>query len=190
MDTMGWDTVGDGETMGESIVVGAAPVRGRMGMRRLSVPGPSWMGNAKAQGVSTPSEEMDFLPMKQQDRLDGGGGGVPAGASAMLSAFPQRPFRGERPILTAFYVPAAAAAFDVSGAVVIDPAIYVGAVQVGASQGQTPFAAFTAQAFGVRLSFPPAGQGTVINIPARALIPIAAGDSIVLTGVIIGRAVR
>jgi hypothetical protein len=103
-----------------------------------------------------------------------------------LSALPQRPFRGERLILNATNITAGT---DASGTATINPAIFVGAQQVGANQGATPFAAFRADAFGVRLSWPPAGQGTQINIPCVLTTPAPAGG-VALSGTVFGRAMR
>jgi hypothetical protein len=72
--------------------------------------------------------------------------------------------------------------------VVLDPAIFVGAVQVGAAQGSAPIAVFAANAFGVRLSMPACGQGTDIRIPVRLLAAAAAITNV--TAVLIGRAMR
>jgi hypothetical protein len=62
-------------------------------------------------------------------------------------------------------------------------------VQVGANQGATPFIAFGANAFGVRLSWPAAGQGTTINIPV-ALTTVAAVGGVAVNGTVFGRAMR
>src|SRR3989304_5707347 len=63
---------------------------------------------------------------------------------------------------------------DASVSTVIDPAIYVGAVQVGAAQGATPIGTFSATAFGVRLTMPATRQGTDIKIFLRnSAIPVA-----------------
>lgn len=153
------------------------------GGRRVATP--PWMRNATTQGVSIPQEELDPLPFESVV-LSGGEGGIAAGATGFLLAEPQRPFRGERIILGALFDTPA----DAGNAVVVDPAIYVGAVQIGSAQGGMPFAAYAATAFGVRLSFPAAGQGTKIKVFFRVLVAIGAGVNLALTGVCIGRAVR
>jgi len=173
----GFDVVGDdggmdGDDMEGSMVLGAG--RGRRHNQR--VPTPRWMNATTSQGVSRPQEEMDFLPFDQAAFAI-------AQTTGILIARPQRPFRGERLILNAIFSTGA----DASANFVIDPAIYVGAVQVGASQGATPIAAFSAQAFGVRLSVPAAGQGTEIKIFLRALTTAVAA---IVTGTLIGRAMR
>lgn len=172
----GFDVVGD-DTAEGSMVLGRGGHRGR----RVAVPTPSWMNAATSQGVSRPQEELDFLPFD------------PFVTTAALTGFllgtPQRPMRGERLVMGAV----SSAPADVSAFIVIDPAIYVGAVQVGASQGSTPIAVFAANAFGVRLSMPTAGQGTQVKIFIRLLtatiIP-AEGGSVTVTATIIGRAMR
>lgn len=168
----GFDVVGDDD----DVYVGGRRKRRRKGMK---VPTPRWMRATTSQGVSRPEEEMDFLPFDPVTIEVGDTTGV-------LIARPQRPFRGERLIMTAS---SGTDGSDLAQAVVIDPAIYVGAVQVGASQGATPIAAFGAQAFGVRLSVPAAGQGTEIKIFVR-LIGGALKVDVNVTAMIIGRAMR
>jgi hypothetical protein len=106
-----------------------------------------------------------------------------------LSALPQRPFRGERLILTAIRISGAGVAVDELFRIIIQPAIYVGAVQVGATQGRMPGIAFGPGAFGVRLSFPVAGQGTRIWVPFQ-FTNLAPTDRLIVAGGIFGRAVR
>jgi len=175
----GFDVVGDDDDMegDEDLVVGRRG-RGRMKLarRRARVPTPGWMNATTSQGVSRPQEELDFLPFVAVS--------IAAGAlSGVLTANPQRPMRPERLIMTAI-----SNALDAAANVVIDPAIYVGAVQVGATQGSTPIGAFSAQAFGVRLSMPACGQGTDVKIFVRLLA--AAANATVVTGVMFGRAMR
>lgn len=149
---------------------------------------PRWLKTTTAQGVSTPEEELDYLPLDKVDVTAPGGGGT-IDVEDRLIANPQRPFRGERVVLTAFLIAAGGGVTDALFSVLIQPAIYVGATQVGATQGSLPAAAFGATAFGVRLSFPSAGQGTRIYIPV--FYPgLAAGNRIVIAGGIFGRAVR
>jgi hypothetical protein len=168
----GLDVVGDGD---EDTAEGLVTMGARRGVRIAT---PRWMRGTTSQGVSRPQEELDFLPFEALTLSD-------TQLTGSLEAQPQRPFRGERFILNAFSATIANAA----DAVVIDPAIFVGAVQVGAAQGATPISAFAAGAFGVRLSVPPAGQGTIIRIFVRALaIPV--GESIQVVATLIGRTMR
>jgi hypothetical protein len=108
------------------------------------------------------------------------------GSNGNLIAQPQRPFRGERLILSATNVTAGT---DASGTATINPAIFVGAVQVGATQGAIPFVAFRADAMGVRLSWPAAGQGTNINLPI-VLTTVAPAGGVSVAGTVFGRAMR
>jgi hypothetical protein len=182
----GFDVVGD-EDEGVTIL-------GRGGRRphglakrggKIRVPTPKWMNAATSQGVSRPQEDMDPLPFEPAT-LANTAEGVVQNVAGFLLARPQRPFRGERLIMAATYLSDGS---DASAAVVIDPAIFVGAVQVGATQGATPLVTYSASAFGVRLSVPAAGQGTDIKIFVRALA-IPGDDSIVVTATLIGRAMR
>jgi hypothetical protein len=162
------------------------------------------MRGATSQGVSRPQEELDQLPFEPVGGAEDGAENAQFGGLALetvadnntgyLLARPQRPFRGERLVISVFDTtevdplsPAAAAQN-----VVIDPAMFVGAVQIGAAQGSTPVSAFGATAFGVRLSLPAAGQGTDIKIFLRALLAADPDDGrlLVVNAVLFGRAVR
>lgn len=176
----GLDVIGDEDMEGEDDMDGEFVVgRGRIARRsagKVRVPTPRWMNATTSQGVSRPQEELDFLPFTPAS--------IAIGAlTGQLIANPQRPMRPERLIMDALSAGASAVAN-----VVIDPAIYVGAVQVGATQGSVPIAAFGATAFGVRLSMPAAGQGTDVKILVRLLA--AAAAITVITGVMFGRAMR
>jgi hypothetical protein len=186
----GLDIVGDdmdGEDYGEHMS-GMSTV-GRARRRRaaaaaqsggqIQVATPRWMNATTSQGVSRPQEDLDFLSFTPLTIAAGGANGT-------LTSQPQRPFRGERLILTAVNITGGA---DVSGTATINPAIFVGAVQVGSTQGATPFQAFRADAFGVRLSWPAAGQGTTINIPV-VLTTVAAAGGVAIAGTVFGRAMR
>lgn len=153
--------------------------RGRGGAQGIAVPTPQWMNATTSQGVSRPQEDLDFLSFQPLVIVAGGSTGT-------LTSLPQRPFRGERLILQATNVTAGT---DASGTATINPAIFVGAVQVGATQGATPYQAFRADAFGVRLSWPAAGQGTTINIPT-VLTTVAPAGGVALSGTVFGRAMR
>jgi hypothetical protein len=172
-----FDVVGDED---ESYELGAARPsivnRGRAMARKTVVPTPRWMRATTSQGVSRPQEELDYLPFVPASIAIGALIGV-------LEASPQRPFRPERVVMDA-----ASAGVSAVSNVVLDPAIFVGAVQVGAAQGSAPIAVFSANAFGVRLSMPACGQGTNIRIPVRLLAAAAAITTV--TAVLIGRAMR
>lgn len=155
---------------------------------QLRHPTPAWLANAHTQGVSTPQEELDFLPLSAVDFTNQTL--VLQDHDDQLEALPQRPFRGERLILQAVYIASVGGtARDGLFQMFITPALYIGAVQVGATQGQMPASAFGPNAFGVRLSMPTAGQGTRIYLPFR-FVGIAGGDRIIVNGGIFGRAVR
>jgi hypothetical protein len=179
----GLDVVGD-ETEGDDMegmdTIGRGKRRRHPAARGpISVPTPRWMNATTSQGVSRPQEDLDFLSFTPLTIAAGG-------LTGTLTSQPQRPFRGERLILVATNITAGT---DASGTATINPAIFVGAVQVGATQGATPFQAFRADAFGVRLSWPAAGQGTTINIPV-ALTTVAPSGGVAITGTVFGRAMR
>ena len=179
-DMSGLDIVGDG-TDGDmmlgadGIVVGRGRHHGR-----ARVPTPRWMNATTSQGVSSPQEELDILPFDGVAALT-----LTAGQSAVLTAAPQRPFRGERLIISAV----TSGGDDGSNLVAISPAIYVGAVQVGAAQGQIPISAFAPTAFGVRLSWPAAGQGTLIKI-FLVVVATVADATVAVQASVFGRAMR
>lgn len=195
------DVVGDDDEVGAILnriattaapakkVVNLSALRGKLlpqaAQQALPVARPGWMGpQGIPQGIALPQEELDTLPFNTITLTN-------ASPTGYLEAYPQRPFRGERLVMFATLVPAGGGTpADAGHFTVIDPAIFVGAVQVGASQGRTPLSVFAATAFGVRLSFPHSGQGTRIYIPITSLAPIAVGDSITVGGTVIGRSVR
>lgn len=189
LDIVGDDLSGDmdgdmdGDDMQGMSTVGRGRRRRQRGGQRgggpITVPTPRWMNATTSQGVSRPQEDLDFLSFTPLT--------IAAGATTgTLTSQPQRPFRGERLILTATNITAGT---DASGTATINPAIFVGAVQVGATQGATPFQAFRADAFGVRLSWPSAGQGTTVNIPV-VLTTVAPAGGVSVTGTVFGRAMR
>lgn len=174
----GFDIVGDDEDDGYEVGRGPALAR-RRGGGKVTVPTPRWMNATTSQGVSRPQEEMDYLPFVTITIAAGGTTGT-------LLCNPQRPFRGERLLLGAINVTAGT---DAANNATIDPCIFVGATVVGAALGGTPFATFKADAFGVRLSFPPVGQGTVLRIPV-ILLAAAPSGGVACTATLIGRAMR
>lgn len=184
MDTMGWDVDGD-----DLDIIGAAnpraiKLRNAAAMRGRGIVRPDWAVTLSEQGVSRPSEDMDPLPFVVTQIVTGGP------TDSFAEAFPQRPFRGERLIASAFLT-TAAGTIDAGGLVLITPAIFVGATQVGASQGETALSVYAATAFGVRLSFPPAGQGTRLYIPFSYRGPaLGANDTLLVAMTVVGRAVR
>lgn len=181
-DMDGEDDYGGGHMSGLSTVGRAKRRRAAAAAQsggQIQVATPRWMNATTSQGVSRPQEDLDFLSFTPLTILAGGANGT-------LTSQPQRPFRGERLILTAVNITGGA---DVSGTATINPAIFVGAVQVGSTQGATPFQAFRADAFGVRLSWPAAGQGTTINIPV-VLTTVAAAGGVAIAGTVFGRAMR
>jgi len=178
-DVVGDDDGDDDDVMGEGNFVLGAGRRRRGHGRKVKIPTPKWMNATTSQGVSRPEEDMDFLPFAQVVLT----ALLPTNS---LVGSPQRPFRPERLVMAAFRETGA----DAAASTVIDPAIYVGAVQVGAAQGATPITTFAATAFGVRLTMPPTGQGTDVKIFVRnSAIPVAPA-TVTVTATMVGRAMR
>lgn len=179
----GLDVVGDdmdGDEMDGMETIGRGRHRGRSRAGGpITVPTPAWMNATTSQGVSRPQENLDFLSFNPLTIAAGG-------TTGNLTASPQRPFRGERLILGATNITAGT---DASLTATINPAIFVGAVQVGSNQGATPFQAFRPDSFGVRLSWPAAGQGTTITIPV-VLTTVAPTGGVACNGTVFGRAMR
>ncbi len=187
-EVSGLATVGedDAEDVVGALIKKAIKLNPRaMAARGAAAALPRWAAHLTGQGVSRPAEEMDTLPFTCTPL-------TLATPTGNATALPQRPFRGERIIAVATLLDTAAPGVftNASDFVTISPAIFVGAVQVGASQGTVPLSAFQANAFGVRLAFPPAGQGTRIFIPYVSQVPLSATQSIVVSITVIGRAVR
>lgn len=181
---MGYADTDDLQVTGMNVI--GAPImalaQGRNAMS-ASVATPAWMQPTVPTGVSVPSEELDFLPF---DEVNNGGVIDPTHLTLMFESFPQRPFRGERVLISAVSDLGVNSLF----ALVITPAMFVGATQVGATQGRFPASGFAPEAFGVRLSFPRASQGTRITIPIFSLVTPGAGHSISVSVGVMGRAVR
>lgn len=181
MNVVGDDLEGDDYDMSGMSTIGRGGRRHRRGgqAQAIAVPTPQWMNATTSQGVSRPQEDLDFMSFTPVTIAAGGTTGT-------LTCQPQRPFRGERLILTATNITAGT---DASLTATINPAIFVGAVQVGSTQGATPFQAFRPDAFGVRLSWPAAGQGTTVNVPV-VLTTAAPAGGVALAGTVFGRAMR
>jgi hypothetical protein len=188
----GMDVVGQILQRAAQATKGAQPIHimppgsGGTGQQQIvnSIARPSWMGAVGTpQGISMPTEELDPLPFDPVILTN-------TNLNDKLISFPQRPGRNERLVMSAIFTPSGGSPVDGAIFVVIDPAMFCGATQIGQTQGSMPITAFSAQAFGVRLSFPHSGQGTRIVIPVRSLIALASGDKLVVTALMIGSAVR
>jgi hypothetical protein len=138
------------------------------------------------QGVSTPQEEMDFVPFSAATLFNPSEEGSLVNVAFSISANPQRPFRGERFVFTAVNTGTGA---DVLDSINIISPIFVGMVNVGSAFGQIPLRVFANNSFGVRMSIPASGQGTIITLSLVAL-SVPAGATYIVSGSIVGRAVR
>lgn len=161
----------------------AQAMAGFLGPHAANVP--QWMNKPGGvqSGIHTPDEALEPLPFTE---INNNGVIDPTHTELEFESFPQRPFRGERLIISAF----SAAIANPEGACVITPAMFVGATQVGATQGRVPIGTFAATAFGVRITFPPAGPGIRVFVPIVSLITPGAGQSIIVTVTVLGRSIR
>lgn len=184
LDVTGSDDQDHLAVIGAAIAQSARSMAGQLGLKGGAAI-PDWFQNASPQGVSTPAEELDYLPLDGIDTTFA----APGDLDDELVSNPQRPFRGERVIMTCVHISGAGVVTDALFRLIIVPAMYVGAVQIGATQGNMPAVAFGPTSFGVRLSMPVAGQGTRIYIPVH-MAGLLATERVIIAGGIFGRAVR
>lgn len=105
-----------------------------------------------------------------------------AAPAGNLSAQPQRAFRGERLVLSVFRSAGAV------GIPVVIAGFNVGDYKQLVGGGSLPVEVFASDAFGVRLMLDASIPGVLYQIQVQALAPIAAGESIIIAGAVIGRA--
>ena len=181
----------------EELVVGApalAPIRPQIGpqapqaanLATVHIMRPAWMthGSGVPMGTSLPTAETEGLAFESD--LPNMQFTSTSGNIMKLTAFPQRSFRGTDIIASATLIPAMGTPVDASNLVFIDPAIFVGAVQVGSTQGPIALSAYANQSFRARTSWPQAGQGTRVYIPLRCAVSVAMGDVIQVSFVVDG----
>lgn len=104
------------------------------------------------------------------------------GGAGLLSAQPQRAFRGERLVLSVFRS---------AGAVGIPTIINdfsIGDYKQLVGGGSLPVEVFASDAFGVRLMLDASIPGVLYRVSLSALAPIPAGEQIIIAGAVIGRA--
>lgn len=104
------------------------------------------------------------------------------GGVSFLSAQPQRAFRGER-LITSVTRSAGAAGI---GVIITD--FSIGDYKQLVGGGSLPVEVFASDAFGVRLMLDGSIPGVIYRIDVAALAPIPVGESIVISGAVIGRA--
>lgn len=106
------------------------------------------------------------------------------GVNLQLEVQPQRPFRGERLVLDIRRIGASAAAPTVT---IVD--LRVGDTPQRIGGGALPAEVFAPDAFGVRLSLDASVPGVLVTVGFKLVGPaLAPGDSIIVSGAIIGRA--
>jgi hypothetical protein len=139
---------------------------------------PDWFqGASRVPGSSDAAQLMSPLGLGAAQLTN-------AVAVVTLSAQPQRPFRGERLLISlarsagALVVPVRVSEFKIG-----ENSQLVGA-------GALPAEAFSPDAFGVRLAMSPSAPGILINLRIETDVgAVPAGETITVTAAIIGRAV-
>lgn len=105
-----------------------------------------------------------------------------ANAVVQLEAEPQRPFRGERLIVSLFKSAGALQVpVNVSNFSIGENSQLVG-------RGLLPAESFAPDSFGIRLAMTPAAPGIIISVRFEPGVAVPAGESIVIVASIIGRA--
>lgn len=104
------------------------------------------------------------------------------GGVSVLTAQPQRAFRGER-LITSITRSAGAAGI---GVVITD--FSIGDYKQLVGGGSLPVDVFASDAFGVRLMLDGSIPGVLYRLNIAALAPIPVGESIAISGAVIGRA--
>lgn len=139
---------------------------------------PSWFqGASRVPGSSDQAQLMSPLGL-------GVGTLTNAVNVVTLAAQPQRPFRGERLVVSALRT---------AGASVVP--VRLSEFKIGENsqlvgQGALPVEAFAPDAFGVRLAMSPSAPGIVINLRFETdVAAVPAGESVTIIAAIIGRAV-
>ncbi|MCS7003075.1 MAG: hypothetical protein NZ518_09530 [Dehalococcoidia bacterium] len=170
---LGQDILGEdvlGEDMGEDVLGFFRGATGRRG----------WYTRLRrgAPGAPAPSEQMLPLPLGTitfTSTLD----------QAQFVASPQVAFRGERLVLTVARIGTSA-----QNALVLVDDISVGTDRQTLAPLSMPADVFSATALDTRLAIAPAQPGIVIAIALRVTPQLAPGDSVIVAGAILGRAIR
>ncbi len=200
MDVVGDDVLGDDDVDGDEdeVIVGAVAVNPRTGRRRLirtpqrrAAPAarpqlqlqarPSWRQGQVAPGVQAPAEGMVPLPLIGQPQTT---------FTNLVVAITwvgqvQEPYRPERLLCSVVRTGATAAAPRV-----------MGQLFVGTKLQQAQIAAFdieligTANAFGVRLTCQQVEPGVFINLQCTLTGALAAGDTILVSPMFLGRVIQ
>lgn len=190
-DVLGWDVVGeddelegaeDYEDIDGDMMGAARPVRRIVPVRRPALRLPAKPGWRKAQvtpGVNAPDQMLYPLPLTGVE-----GSAFAVGTTSInFLGRPQKPFRGERLVIT-FARPSTSA-----GVLLIVTAISVGTDLQMVELGSMPAEAFSPTAFGVRLKMKPAAVGNEVSVRMSAVGVFGAGDTIPTAVAIFGRVI-
>lgn len=190
-DLLGYDVLGDEDIEGQGDdVLGAQVAAG--GLRNAR-----WARQLRKGAPGAPAIAEMMLPLGLGSVTFTSNGPT----SLVLTAAPQLAFRGERILLSGFCVeaqpvpPVGVAADPVSLKSCCDPLCFlaVADIKVGqrsqlVSAAPIPGPAFAPTAFGVRTFLDPCAPGILVSVKVDYLgPPLADGQSITVTGVILGR---
>ena len=169
-DVMGYDVLGDDDVMGADDVLGAAPSRGGLARAR-------WAQQLRAGAPGAPAISEMMLPLGLGTAVFTNTGAT----TITLTAAPQLAYRGERLILVVNRS---------SGA--LAEAVTITDVKVGqrsqlVSSAALPAEAFAPNAFGVRLAIDPCAPGILITVTLTVSAAPGAGETIAVSGTILGR---
>lgn len=139
----------------------AAPApRGRMVPVRRLIP--------RVPGVPAPGVGLQPLPLGTVTFTN------TSGTLLQLQASPQKPFKGQRLVISQSRV-------GVSGGLVVVTRLEVGTANQFAFGGELPADAFAATAFDTNMSLQPATPGVQVTLLLRITAAPAAGDSVVVS---------
>jgi len=140
---------------------------------------PGWRARQLAPGVQTPGEnlfELTLNPLANDGILD------PANSNIRFLAIPQKPFRGERLIITVNRSTGAGGVRVTRGPLIIGTEPQAANIsQAGSADIYAP------GAFGVRLAMSPAGAGIEVQMDLQANPAVPVGETVACSITILGR---
>lgn len=140
---------------------------------------PNWRARQLAPGVQTPGEnlyELTLNPLQNNGILDAANGTI------SFEAIPQKPFRGERLVITINRSVGAV------GVRVTRSPLTVGTEPQAANiSGAGSADIYAPGAFGVRLAMSPAGAGITVGLQLSATPAVPVGETVALSVSILGR---
>lgn len=166
----------DGEVDGDEVGRRGRRHRGRM----LALPAkPSWRKGEVAPGLHAPRDGLQILPLTADLN---GGVFAPTVTNIVFSARPQKPFRGERLLVTSAHSNAT------DGNPILGQ-LFIGNEPQMIEIADFPIEVFTPTAFGVRLTMSPAQPGILIQLRCHTLKTPGVGETIAVFCQILGHAI-